>query len=204
MSLSEEASKKEPLDPWDIIGGPIQFLTGASIGATTLTEQLESLETKMPGSLTKAQRGKVTCHNDVSGDGLKSELVQAARDLEVDYLKRPKVNEGAPRADIRKSGKGRVVNGRWLDVNECDSENQDVRSLYVGNEFATGVGATLYAGTPPLEALKLSMGITSVSEGEGLHIIMMDVKRAYFRAEAKRESFTSTSRKKTPSGHQTW
>ena len=87
-------------------------MTGASIGATTLTEQLESLETKMPGSLTKAQRGKVTCHNDVSGDGLKSELVQAARDLEVDYLKRMKVYEVVPRADARKSGKGKLIKGR--------------------------------------------------------------------------------------------
>ena len=54
---------------------------------------------------------------------------------------------------------------------------------------ATGVGATLYAGTPPLEAIKLIMGMTFGNEGKGLHIMLNQVKRSYFHAEAKRELY---------------
>ena len=68
----------------------------------------------MLGSLTRDQRGKVTCHDDVSGDVFKSELVLAARDLEVDHLKRMKVYVVGPRADARKSGKGKLTKGHWL------------------------------------------------------------------------------------------
>ena len=66
-----------------------------------------------------------------------------------------RVYEVVPRTEIYKSGKGKAIKGRWLDINKGDSTNPDVRSRYVGKEFATGVDATLYAGTPPLEALKL-------------------------------------------------
>ena len=111
------ASNKEPLDPWEISRGPIQFSIGANIGATTLIEQLEEIEAKMLSSLTRDQWGKVTCHDDVSGDILNAELVQAARDLEVDYFKRMRVYDVVPRADVRKSGKGKLIKGRWLDVN---------------------------------------------------------------------------------------
>ena len=50
-------------------------------------QQLEELEIKMLSSLTKDQWGIVTCYGDVSGDQLKVELVQAARDLDVDYFR---------------------------------------------------------------------------------------------------------------------
>ena len=158
LDVPENVLRKEQLSPSDVVRGPIQFSIGANIGATTLVEQLEELEIKMLSSLTKDQWGKVTCYDDVSGDLIKSELVQAARDLEVDSLKRMRVYEVVPRSVVRESGKGKLINGRWLDVNKGDSTNPDVRSRYVGKEFATGVDATLYAGTPPLEALKLIMG----------------------------------------------
>ena len=45
-----------------------------------------------------------------------------------------------------------------MDVNKGDSVTPDVRSRYVGKEFATGVDASLCAGTPPLEALKMLIG----------------------------------------------
>ena len=78
--------------------------------------------------------------------------------IEVDYLKgMMKLYEVVPRVDARKSGRGRLIKGRWLDVNKGDSANSDVRSRYVGKEFDTGVRESLYAGTPPLEALKLIM-----------------------------------------------
>ena len=68
-------------------------------------------------------------------------------------------------------------------------QKPDVRSRYVGKEFATGVDASLYAGTPPLEALKMLIGEAASRKSEKLHIMLSDVKRAYFHAAAKRELY---------------
>ena len=39
---------------------------------------------------------------------------------------------------MKQSGKGKLIKGRWLDVNKGDSGSPDIRSRYVGKEFATG------------------------------------------------------------------
>ena len=142
------------MTPEQIIQGPLRFTTGVNIGATTLVEQMEEIKNRISrrlGSLTNDQWGKVTCRDDVSGDIIDSTLVQASRELEVEYLKRMRVYEVVLRTEIHKSGKGTAIKGRCLGINKGDSTNLDVRSRYVGKEFATGVDATLYAGTPPLE-----------------------------------------------------
>ena len=61
------------------------------------------------------------------------------------------------RASALASGKGRVIQGRWVDVNKGDSTTPDYLSSYVGKEFNRGQAASadFYAATPPLEALKL-------------------------------------------------
>ena len=59
----------------------------------------------------------------------------------------------------------------------------------MGKDFATGVGATLYEGAPPLEELKLIMGIASGNEGKGLHTRLSNAKRAYSHAETLRELY---------------
>ncbi len=59
-----------------------------------------------------------------------------------------RVYDVVPRSEVRKSGKGKLIKGRWLDVNKGDSEKPDVRSRYVGKEFATGVDATRTQALP--------------------------------------------------------
>ena len=51
-----------------------------------------------------------------------------------------------------------MIKGRWLDVNKGDPRTADARSRYVGKEFARGVDASHYAGTPPLKAQKMLIG----------------------------------------------
>ena len=67
---------------------------------------------------------------------------------------------------MHRTGKGKLIKGRWLDVNKGDSSKPDIRSRYVGKEFATGVDASLYAGTPPLEALKMLVAHAASHKGE--------------------------------------
>ena len=74
-----------------------------------------------------------------------------------------------------------------MDVGKGDSVTLDARSRYVGKEFATGVDATLCAGTPPLEALKMLIWEAASKKDAKLHIMLSDVKRAHFHAAARRE-----------------
>ena len=53
----------------------------------------------------------------------------------------------------------------------------------------TGVDTTLYAATPPLEALKLLIGHAASHRDGGPHIMLSDMKRAYFHALAKQEFY---------------
>ena len=130
----------------------------------------------------------------MSGDVLSPELVAEAPRWEASYLKNMKVYDIMSRAEFKRQGRGKLIKGRWLDVNKGDSTKPDIRSRYVGKEFATGVDAPLYAGTPPLEALNMLVGHASSHKGEELHIMLSDVKRAYFHAAAQRELYVEIPR----------
>ena len=73
----------------------------------------------------------------------------------MEYFQKMGVYSYTTREEATRSGKGKIIKGRWIDVNKGDSKSPDYRSRYVGKEFNTGVDASLYAATPPLEALKL-------------------------------------------------
>ena len=111
-------------------------------------------------------------------DVLDPKLVQEARTLEVEYLTRMKVYDVVSRKAIKQLGRGILIKGRWLDVNKVASISLDIRSRYVGKEFATGVDASLYAGTPPLGALKILIGQAAGHKDDNMHIMLSDVKRA--------------------------
>ena len=63
----------------------------------------------------------------------------------------------------------------------------------MGREFADGKDDSLYAATPPLEALRVvvSHGSTDLvdEEGRGCEVMVNDVSRAYFYAPARRSLF---------------
>ena len=97
-------------------------------------------------------------------------------------------------AEAKKSGMGKFIQGRWLDINKGDKDRPDDRSRFVGKEFNTGSNPELFAATPPLEALKLILGHAASRKAEGAHVMMSDVKRAYFHAKAKREIYVQLPR----------
>ena len=77
-------------------------------------------------------------YDDVSGEQLDPRLVKAARALEMEFFKRLGVYTTVPRAEAFQSGVGKIILGRWIDVNKGDSEQPDYRSRFVGKEFAKG------------------------------------------------------------------
>jgi hypothetical protein len=194
LEISEAVIASRQVLQADLVDGPIQFTVGPNVGVQILTTEMSRLEGCRLLSLDMDKWGKVTCYDDTSGDALDPKLVQEARMLEVEYLTRMKVYDVVSRKAMKESGKGKLIKGRWLDVNKGDSVSPDIRSRYVGKEFATGVDASLYAGTPPLEALKILIGQAASHKDADLHIMLSDVKRAYFHAAAARELYVEIPR----------
>ena len=161
------------------------FHRGENIGEMLLLEHMKALTTR---------DGVTSCVDDVSGGALDEAGVRAARKLEMDYFLKMGVYEYVSREEATRSGKGKIIKGRWIDINKGDSKNPDYRSRFVGKEFNTGVDSSLYAATPPLEALKLLISGAASERRRGTHMMFSDVKRAYFNAPTNREIYVEVPR----------
>ena len=144
-----------------------------------------------PGPVPIAPRheedGQEVAWDDASGAELDVEIVKEARRLEIEYVKGRNVYSKVRRSDVPKGGK--VVKTKWVDINKGDLENMNVRSRLVAMEFKDGQDPELFAGTPPLEALRLLCSVAAtIDEHQEEHMVMMinDVKRAYFYAEVEK------------------
>ena len=108
-----------------------------------------------------------------------------ARSKEVHYLREKRVYNKIPRSEI--------IGTRWIDINKGDDQNPNYRSRLVGKEFNNGPMEGLFAGTPPLEALRfLIHEAATVRAGEelGSKVLMInDVARAYFYAPSSKPTF---------------
>ena len=87
---------------------------------------------------------------------------------------------------------------RWLDVNKGDSGEPEYRSRLVAQEIKRDDRDGLFAATPPLEAKKalfntvmtnFAKGRKWVNKNDKLTSLFVDVKRAYFYADACRPMF---------------
>ena len=115
--------------------------------------------------------------------------MREARRVEMEFFERMGAwSERLPKHEVIAKG-GKVIKGRWVDVNKGDTARPDYRLRFVGKEYNVGVDPTLYAATPPLEALKLLLGHAASDTTQKVHIMLSDVKRAYFHALAQRELY---------------
>ena len=99
---------------------------------------------------------------------------------------------GVYRKVQRSAARGKkIITTRWVDTNKGTPEEPDYRSRLVGREINTKTRLDLFAGTPPLEAMKLLMAICAAGQGsnEPMRLATVDIKRAYFYAPARREVF---------------
>ena len=118
-------------------------------------------------------------------------MVLAARKLELEFFEKMGAYRRLTRAQALASGKGKGIQGRWIDVNKGSSETPDDRSRYVGKELNRGQAASwdLYAATPRIEALKLLASTCAKEQGRETHQMLSDVNRAFFHAPATRELY---------------
>ena len=88
----------------------------------------------------------------------------------------------------------KVISARRLDVNKADKELPNYRARLVGREVRTDKRLDLFAATPPLESLRMILSIHAQHQNgyhamENFIVMSDDVKRAYFHAKARRETF---------------
>ena len=116
--------------------------------------------------------------------------VLAARKQELDYIAQKQVWEIVPREEARRNG-WKVIKSRWIDINKGDDVASLYRSTLVGKEFADKKVDGLFAGTPPLEALRFLVHEAATVEGEKEEqekvIMVNDVAKAFFEAKAIRK-----------------
>ena len=97
-----------------------------------------------------------------------------------------------------------MITVKWLDTNKGDKENPNYRSRLVGREYNEGKDDSLYASTPPLEALRLIVSHAATIEenhkGERRELMINDVRRAYFYAKQQRNLFINLPKEDLEAG----
>ena len=112
--------------------------------------------------------GRLEAWDDLTGLSLDPRGVLETRQNELDYIEKKKVWGIVSRDKARANG-WNVIKSRWLDVNKEDDVSVSYRSRSVGKEFADKRVVGLFAGTPPLEALRFLVheAATVVESGTG-------------------------------------
>ena len=118
-------------------------------------------------------------------------MVKQARGEEVTWIREKQVYRKISRAEAAERNL-KVIRVRWIDVNKGDKEHPVYRSRLVAMEFRTENKELedLFAGTPPLEALKLLVSEAATVEkgtADRKCMLLADVSRAFFEADARRE-----------------
>ena len=118
------------------------------------------------------------------------EEVIKARRTEMQFFKKMGVYAKVPRETARRHG-CKIITTKWLDTNKGDDENPNYRSRMVGREIKYDKRMDLFSATPPLETLKLliSMCARRQNDARPCRMAIIDIKRAYFYAKARRPVF---------------
>ena len=135
--------------------------------------------------------------DDVSGKWLDNDLVAAARKEEMEVFKQHNVYTKVPLEEcLRVTGK-KPIGCRWIDTDKGDDDNPEYRSRLVAKEIKRDVREEMFAATPPLDAKKalVSLAVSKLNAGCGdqgtdkLKLVFIDVRRAYFYADATRSIY---------------
>jgi hypothetical protein len=135
--------------------------------------------------------------DDVSGEPLDPDLVRKARAEEMDEIRKHGVYKKVKRGIAWEATGKAPIKVRWVDVNKGDKTHPEYRSRLVAKESKLDKRNDLFAATPPLEAKKLLFS-WAVTEGigyfrgmkdRGMKLDFIDVRRAYFHADARRKVF---------------
>ena len=128
------------------------------------------------------------CWDDSKGGWLDPSKVGIARTEEMEFVNRMKVYDKVPRSECP----GKPIPVRWVDTNKGTEAQPNYRSRIVAQELKSrnpGDPAELYAAMPPLEAVKYIISHAASGGRKKRDLMVIDVRRAYFNAPARREVF---------------
>ena len=127
--------------------------------------------------------------DDITGKELNPEKVVLARAEEMKEFAKHNVYTKVPLAQCWARTNKRPIGVRWVDINKGDDKNPKYRSRLVAKELKLDKRDDLFAATPPLEAKKLLVSL-AMTDGLGkLKLDFIDVRRAFFHAECRREVY---------------
>ena len=127
--------------------------------------------------------------DDNRGGWLDPELCAKARREEVENIHRHKMYVRVPReVCLRETGKA-PIKTMWAETDKGQPGKPNVRARWVAKEYKTHARPELYTSTPQLEALKIVLSEIATGEREGKVLALVDVRRAYFYAPARRKAF---------------
>ena len=126
----------------------------------------------------------------MSGVELDLKKVVEARKLELSYIDEKEVWVKITRKEAIRRGI-KIIGVRWIDVNKGDAIHPNYRSRLVGKEFNNYKDLSIFAATPPLEALRFIISEAATTEGSNKDndkvVMINDVSRAFFEADATRD-----------------
>ena len=129
------------------------------------------------------------CWDDNKGGWLQPELVRKGREEEMCYVRKHRVYDKVPRSQCyQDTGKAPIKTG-WAETNKGTEAEPNVRCRWVGKEYNTGPRPELFAPTPPLEGVKIVVSEAASSPHSDTVVAVIDVRRAYFYAKARRKVY---------------
>ena len=138
-------------------------------------------------------------YDDVSGAALPAQLVKDARRLEIEYIRKMGVYTKVPKA--KAAGK-KIIKLRWIDTNKMDAANPLIRSRLVAKEYNDHEDPSLFAATPPIEALRYLLSKAARTGGAEKSVMLNDVSRAFFNARVTREVYVQLPAENIEEGEQ--
>ena len=126
--------------------------------------------------------------DDTSGESLDQAAVLSARREEIAYYKEMKAFTKVPISQcVARTGR-RPIGVRWIDINKGDQYNINIRSRLVAKEFNNKKCDDLFAGTPPVEAMRAIVSMAA-SGTTPKTLMTVDVSRAYMYAKCRSEMY---------------
>ena len=139
-----------------------------------------------------SRHGVPEAWDDMNEVFLDPEAVKLARAEEMAFFRKLGVYRRVPRSRVAELN-GKMVSVKWLDTNKGDKNNPNHRSRLVARSFNQGKDDTLYASTPPLEAMRLIISHAATIDPNKptvrREMMVNDVRRAYFYAKQRRNVF---------------
>jgi hypothetical protein len=125
-------------------------------------------------------------YDDHSGEPLDPGLVAKACQDEMRRFDHMQVYQHVPREEAH----GKIVKVRWVHSNKGTPEEPAIKCRLVAMEFASGEHRDdLFAGTPPLFAIKILLSLVASSSSDSECLMILDVKCAFLYGFIKRDLY---------------